>query len=535
MQFRVDDSVLFAGSPTTQVRIEVEYFDQGTDSFFLQYDAAAGAPYGDGTINETELFSKTDSGSFKTAVFTLEDVYFANRINGADFRIDGMDDGAEIIRSVTVTLLKDSTRIEDVADIIFFNGNVITMDDSQPMAEAIAIQGDKILAVGDNASILALKKPPTQVVDLKGQTLMPGFVDPHNHWFNNRGDYDFENSQASLLAYGITTSAEIGVSEDLMESIRAFSRDGKLRMRLSLYPGHVDNCGNILGNWYVSDYPVSREPGALLQIPGIKIFNDGGSCNLPAYSFPHRDGQGYGDLYFQVDELAEMIIEAQNLGYQVAIHSIGDHAIDVTLSAIEIALDGSPNIYHHRIEHNATLREDQLPRYSEVDVVALIFGVFPTCASLGDTPPWGYWPLDEYSDWNKPNRALVTTNPGVHFAWHSDAPPVGNPNPMRHIHGFVTRRGWREDGTVCEPPAYAADDTLHVERVLPMMTIDAAYAVMREDEIGSLKAGKLADLIVLSADPLEVDPDAILDIQVWMTMVGGNVEFCMDGHEDVCP
>ena len=106
---------------------------------------------------------------------------------------------------------------------------------------------------------------------------------------------------------------------------------------------------------------------------------------------------------------------------------------------------------------------------------------------------------------------------------------------MRHIHGFVTRRGWREDGTVCEPPAYAADDTLHVERVLPMMTIDAAYAVMREDEIGSLKAGKLADLIVLSADPLEVDPDAILDIQVWMTMVGGNVEYCASGHEDVCP
>ena len=67
------------------------------------------------------------------------------------------------------------------------------------------------------------------------------------------------------------------------------------------------------------------------------------------------------------------------------------------------------------------------------------------------------------------------------------------------------------------------------------MTIEAAYALFREQELGSLKTGKLADLIILSDNPLEVDADDILDIQVLMTMVGGNVEYCAQGNESLCP
>jgi predicted amidohydrolase YtcJ len=91
------------------------------------------------------------------------------------------------------------------------------------------------------------------------------------------------------------------------------------------------------------------------------------------------------------------------------------------------------------------------------------------------------------------------------------------------------------DGEVCEPPDWAIDDLLTVEEALPLMTIESAYSVLRDDKIGSLKAGKLADLIILSDNPLEVDPDAIPDIQVLMTMVGGKVEHCESGHEALCP
>ncbi len=109
MQFRADDSVIFAGSPTTRLRIKIEYFDQGTDTFEVQYDAVGGGPFNDGRFKGTATVTKTDTQQFKTAVFNLCDVYFANRDNGADFRIDDRGDGAEIIHRATVTLLQYET------------------------------------------------------------------------------------------------------------------------------------------------------------------------------------------------------------------------------------------------------------------------------------------------------------------------------------------------------------------------------------------------------------------------------------------
>jgi len=101
LQIRVDDSHIYAGYPTTRVRIEVEYLDSRSDTFSLQYDALTGGPFKDGG-----MVSKPDCGGFRTAVFTLNDVNFANRIDhGADFRIADNGDGAETIRRVTVTLL----------------------------------------------------------------------------------------------------------------------------------------------------------------------------------------------------------------------------------------------------------------------------------------------------------------------------------------------------------------------------------------------------------------------------------------------
>ncbi len=111
MQFRVDDAALLAGWPTTSVRLDVEYLDQGTDTFNVQYDGLAGGTFGDGRFLESRPVIKTDSGEYRTASFVLKDVWFANRDNGADFRIADRLDGAETIRRVTVTLLPAPTLI----------------------------------------------------------------------------------------------------------------------------------------------------------------------------------------------------------------------------------------------------------------------------------------------------------------------------------------------------------------------------------------------------------------------------------------
>jgi hypothetical protein len=105
MQFRIDDSAIFAGVPTSRVRIEIEYFDQGTDTFSIQYDALSGGYFGDGRFKDGGTVTKANTQRLQTAVFNLCDAYFANRDNGADFRIDDRGNGAETIRKVKVTLL----------------------------------------------------------------------------------------------------------------------------------------------------------------------------------------------------------------------------------------------------------------------------------------------------------------------------------------------------------------------------------------------------------------------------------------------
>jgi hypothetical protein len=105
LQFRADDGVIHAGVPTTRLRIDVEYYDQGSDTFSLQYDALSGGPFGDGRFRDAGMVYKSNTQSFQTVAFMLGDAYFANRDNGSDFRICDNGDGAEIVRRVAVTVL----------------------------------------------------------------------------------------------------------------------------------------------------------------------------------------------------------------------------------------------------------------------------------------------------------------------------------------------------------------------------------------------------------------------------------------------
>ena len=129
-QFNVADTALFKGLPTGHVRVEVDYLDQGTDSFSIQYDAQP-ATGSDGKFYGGGAVVKTNSGEFKTAVFNLCNAYFANRDNGADFRISDNGDGAETIRAVRVTGLPSGVATLRVDD---FGANPL---DDQPDSDAI--------------------------------------------------------------------------------------------------------------------------------------------------------------------------------------------------------------------------------------------------------------------------------------------------------------------------------------------------------------------------------------------------------------
>ncbi|MDH3378707.1 MAG: amidohydrolase family protein [Gammaproteobacteria bacterium] len=157
-------------------------------------------------------------------------------------------------------------------------------------------------------------------------------------------------TQQKLIENGITTAGDLfNNTIDLVE-MPAFAGAGGLKIRASLYLSYNGPCGDVptdLGNWYQLHAP-TRGFGELLRIGGVKIFVDGGSCNRDARSYELTPGGGFGNLYFTVAELVAVIGNGHDRGYQVALHSIGDRAVDTAQQALSVVLGGGLNTLRHR-------------------------------------------------------------------------------------------------------------------------------------------------------------------------------------------
>jgi len=409
------------------------------------------------------------------------------------------------------------------------------MDPTHPNAEAIAIRGERILAVGTDDEISSFRTDATLLIDLAGRTLMPGFIDAHSHLFDTHLliDEDPLPDQQTAIEDGITTTADLYVDQATLGKLQALAEAGKLRMHVNVYLAATTNCGDIIGDWWKA-YEPNEQIAPNLYVRGVKIFADGGSCKIPAMSVEYPGG-GKGDLFFTQEELDQMVADVQASGFQVAIHALGDRAVEQAQNAIAAALEGGPNSARHRIEHNATIRPELLERYGEIGVIPVIFGGYPTCIRTTSESRFKYLLAVEYGAWEWPWRALVDANPNLSIAWQVDYPIFNDLNPIDHMWGMVTRKAVDADGSVCNPPDWLKAGALRVEEVLPMMTRNAAHALFFESETGTLEAGKLADLVVLSGSPLQVGSDDLRNIDVWMTMVGGNAEYCAGGQEALCP
>jgi predicted amidohydrolase YtcJ len=430
-------------------------------------------------------------------------------------------------------------------DIIFFNGQVLTMETNMPQVEALAIAGEDILKLGSDDNILALSGPDTQLIDLEGKTLLTGFIDAHTHLFQaylNDGR-TLEDAQEFALQSGITNIGHVSVNEELLGNLLVFEQEGNLRIRTSVYLTAYDACGESLGDWYKS-YPPTHNPSKMLRVVGVKLYSDGGTCNRQAFSLNLPEwwviDDPQGDLYFSAEKLAEILREIQDAGYQAAIHSSGDRAVETVLDAFEILLNGKSNVYRHRIDHNTFLRPDIISRYSEINPIAVIYCAGPMASWLLDDPANPMKEMiesypDTYPSWILPWRSFLDANPELIVAYHSDWPWVGQ-GPIPDLFSLVTRKKLMDDGvTIWEPPVWYAAEAINVQEALEIMTIGSAYALFMEEKTGSLKLGKFADLVILSENPMTIDPDEIINIQVLLTMVGGKVEYSAPGHEILHP
>ena len=418
------------------------------------------------------------------------------------------------------------------ADIIFYNGPVITMEAEIPVAEALAVTGGLITAVGSTDDVLRSEGPATLMVDLEGRALLPGFIDSHAHWIGDRGMVGLDTPQAAIAAAlrdGWTSISEMFVNQERLDELVRLDEAGDLLIRVNAYLP-VNYHDDHYGVWF-ADYTPRYEYSPRLRIAGAKIFVDRAGPSLFLLSEPYTDQPGYfGHASWTQEELTAMVSGLHSDGWQITIHTAGDGAADLVLNAFAAALNGESNdAFRHRIEHAMVLRDDQIQRMSDLGIIA----------SIQLTWLNSDWPGDEF--WGRLEAALGPDrvawlgrwrdllDGGVKVIGGTDTPwtPASS---VGALYEAATRIG--ENGAT--PAPWMLDQRITVEEALRLITIDAAYGTFDEDVKGSLATGKWADLVVLSDNPLEIGIDDLPEIDVLATIVGGQIVYCAPTFPGSC-
>lgn len=397
----------------------------------------------------------------------------------------------------------DNILSDNITDTIFYNGKIVTMDESRPLVEAILIKNGSINAIGNEASILASGDENTTYYNLQGKTLVPGFIDAHSHWIGDRGltnTTDFNDVMNTLVSSGWTSISELFVNEYRLNELQSSDQADLLKVRVNAYlPLSYDF--QRFGDWYQA-YQPGYEYSDKLRIAGVKLFADGW------YKNPI--------LYYNQSEINSFFQETHNLGYQIAIHSVVTNATDMVLEAFQSILGNvsSTNPQRHRIEHLVLLRDDQITKMADLNLLG--------CIQL----PWfnSDWTVDDVAEEIRPYTARWRElyDAGVHLMGSTDYPYTYEvETPIQCLSIAVTRAGI--DGNPILD--WMLNQTLTIEEALRLLTINAAYGTFQEDVKGSIEVGKLADVVVLSNNPLYAPETDIIDIKVLMTMIGGEIVF----------
>jgi predicted amidohydrolase YtcJ len=239
-----------------------------------------------------------------------------------------------------------------------------------------------------------------------------------------------------------------------------------------------------------------------LRVGYLKAFMDGTLGSQTAWML-----DGSGVTITSGEELAEVIREGARLGWPVGVHAIGDRANREALDAFESTRDAwAPLGLRHRIEHAQCLAPEDVGRFAELGVACSVqFSHAPSDRDLAEL----FWP--DRADGAYAFRSLWES--GALVANGSDA-PVEELEPLAGIRAGVLR-------TIDERPAWHPEQCLTVEQALIASTVNPAWLSGDERRRGKLLPGYLADLVVLSRDPLDCPPDELETVEVVATMVGG--------------
>jgi predicted amidohydrolase YtcJ len=300
---------------------------------------------------------------------------------------------------------------------------------------------------------------------------------------------------------GITAVGDMIRDQRVPRAYRDLARDGDLGLRVRL-------------NYWTDFLDALEETGLrtgdgddLVGVGAVKSYTDGSlGARTARLSEPYADadtdsgdddGDERGQWVVTPDELREYVDRADALGLQFCAHAIGDEAIAAILDAYA---DTDAAEARHRVEHAEVLTDDLIDRFAEVGAVASVQPNFLKWAREGGLYEARLGPERTRAS----NRFATLREAGVPLAFGSDTMPLG---PLFGVEQAAT--------------APAPEQRLDVTEALRAYTHGAAYALGDEDRFGTVAVGKRADLVVLDGSPWAAARDAIADIDVMATFVGG--------------
>jgi predicted amidohydrolase YtcJ len=562
----------------------------------------------------------------------------------------GLRHGASLLVSSLVLAAALSVGVAqaaEVPDAIYFNGKILTADKAFSIAEAVAIKDGHFLAVGSNADIKATAGDGTELVDLAGQTVIPGMMDTHSHldgagegtlvvqlggvksveealerikafvadkpagtWIRSSGwhppsligryltrqeidsvapnnpvflqtvgHFAMANTKALELggvtketpdpdggkiyrdesgeatgvleegamdlvetklppftheqlvtrniaaqhvynSYGITSMVVTGVDENLINLYKEVANSGKATVRLAPLWRPEIRGAKTADSFRQAVETTDMKPNTgdeWVKISGIKISIDGGMTLKTAFTRdPYLDDPNYyGTISVDPNVYKEAVQIAHDHGWRVMTHAVGDRAVDLVLDAYEAAKGDAPTLEgRYTITHGSLINLDQVQRAKALGVRVDGQNVFMWEKAATVAKGMG----KERAQRAVPTRMLIDELGFAGTAAGTDSPGTNLINPYINMYIMVTRKDPNGD-------VYGADQAISREEALRLYTNAGPYFTFEEDLKGSIEPGKLADMVVLSADFLTIPEEEIKDLTAVKTVVNGKLVY----------
>lgn len=348
----------------------------------------------------------------------------------------------------------------------------------------------------ETATLLATRVIPSYTVEALKEGLK-SVLDQFSEW-GITSTHDASGYNLAIRAY----------QQLLNEGVRKV----RLNLMVSCFPKEPE--GVILNEALVNLGIESGFGNDWLKVMTLKIMGDGSGAGGTAgvYEPQNRGPKGLGLMMTDPKLIEHLVLEAHKSGIRCSIHSIGDRGIDLALDCIEKAqkMKPIPNM-RHRIEHNSCCTPRQLKRIKAL-------GVTPSSSigymyGLGDQYYENFGP--ERSRWLHPHRTMQEM--GIIAGGNNDC-PVTFYGPFVQMYAAVTRKTL--SGKVIGP-----EEAIDLMYAIRLYTWNGAYLGKEEDRLGSIEPGKLADLIVIDRDILNLPPEELLETKVLLTIVDGKTVY----------